>query len=404
MKKLGTKRIVFAILFALILVAGPAATRIDAAPISIGSINPLTGKLASHGREILLGIQAAVDEINAAGGLAGNRVVLHSRDDQSRPEVAVGQAEDLIVRRKVTALVGGYVDSLVGPLSQLALRHHIPYVASASLQTHLSREDNPYFFRISHLRGLSEPLCGFVTQALGARSAALFHAATPGATELAGELFRCLQEAGVTVTVVEKFRPGVPDFSPLVLKLKPSPPDVLIAATFFQDHLILARQIRELGVPIKAYIGPWGVSYPTFVQEMGKAAEDLFGLCAWKPGMALPGTEEASEAFTRWFREKYKREPTSTVMHGYTSARALLDAMARVVGAGKPLTGPEIARALRTTDLLLPMERVAFDAKGDPLYYRQTVVQIQNGALVPVYPAERAQGSWVYPMSLSIQP
>ncbi|MBZ4659252.1 MAG: Extracellular ligand-binding receptor [Desulfacinum sp.] len=399
MRGVPASRLAAVLVLLLVLCMGHPATTF-AADIRIGEINPLTGKLANHGQEIHLGIQAAVDEANEAGGIEGRKVVLLTRDDQSRPEVAVGQAEDLILRQKVAALVGGYVDSLVGPLSQLALRHEIPYVASASLQTHLTREgNNPYFFRISHLRGLVEPLCGFVTEALQARSVALLHAATPGASELSLELFKCLKKAGADLPLVEKFQPGTPDFSPFVLKLKASPPDVLIVAGFFQDHLILARQIRELGAPIKAYIGPWGVAYPSFVQEMGPAAEHLFGLSAWNPGMAVPGTEEASDAFTERFRRVYKKEPTTTVMHGYTSARVLLHAVGRVLREGRPLKGSEIARALRTIDLLLPMERVAFDAKGDPLHYRQVVVQIQDRALVPVYPPERAQETWIYPMA-----
>ena len=79
-------------------------------------------------------------------------------------------------------------------------------------------------------------------------------------------------------------------------------------------------------------------------------------------------------------------------MHGYTSARALLAAMAAVLDQQGELTGEAISRALAGLDLKLPMERLAFDEHGDPMYYQQMVVQIQKQKMVVVYPPERATG------------
>lgn len=371
-------------------------TAFPATPVRVGAINPLTGKLANHGQEILSGIEHAVDETNQAGGVAGRPVQLLSRDDQSQPETAVNQAQDLIYREKVTALTGGYVDSLVGPISQLALRARIPYVASASLQKDLTLEGkNPFFFRISHLDGVTEPLCRFLPEMLPGKKAAILHAATPGATELSQVLFQCLRRSGVDLPLVEKFRPGTPDFAPFLLKMRSLQAEVLISAGFFPDHLILVRQIREQQIPLVAYVGPWGLAYPEFIQQMGQAAENLLGMSAWHPDFPFPGTEEQSRRFSETFRAKYGRDPTSTVMHGYTSAKVLLEAMRKVAEQGAPLDGPHIAEVLKAIDMILPMGRVQFDAKGDPRHYRQVVVQIQNGRLVPIYPADRAQGTWI---------
>lgn len=389
-------RLFLRFVFTWILLAGLAHAGHAAAPVRLGAINPLTGKLANHGQEIQSGIEQAVDEINQAGGLAGRPVQLLSRDDQSQPETAVNQAQDLIYREKVTALTGGYVDSLVGPISQLALKAQIPYVASASLQKDLTLGGkNPFFFRISHLDGVTEPLCRFLPKVMPGKKAAILHAATPGATEFSQVLFQCLRRAGVELPLVEKFRPGTPDFAPFLLKMRSLHAEVLISAGFFPDHLILVRQIREQNIPLAAYVGPWGIAYPEFIQQMGPAAENLLGMSAWHPDFPYPGTEEASRRFSEAFRAKYGRDPTSTVMHGYTAAKVLLEAMRTVVERGAPLDGPHIADALRAADVTLPLGRVQFDAKGDPLHYRQVVVQIQNGRLVPIYPADRAQGTWI---------
>ena len=361
--------------------------------IRIGEVNPLTGKLSKHGLEIHEGILMALEEVNAHGGINGRRVDLFSRDDQSLPEVAINQTEDLLYRVRVVGLVGGYVDALVGPISELAAKHRTPYVASASLQRSLTEgRHNPYFFRVSQLNGVVKPLCDFVTEMIRPKSAAVLYTATPGSTEFGHDVEACLRHAGVAIPIVEKFRPGTLDFSSFLLKVRRYQPDILISGGFFPDHLILARQLREQKIPLPAYLAPWGIAYPSFVEEMGEASEGLFGLCAWNPGISLPGTEKETVSFVEQFTRRFGKPPNTTTMHGYTSARALLMAIERASHGGNELSGDAISRQLRSLDLILPMEHLAFDQKGDPKHYQQVVVQIQKGKFVVVYPPDRASG------------
>lgn len=375
---------------ALALLAAPAS-RAQQTPIRIGEINPLTGKLAKHGIEIHEGILVALAEVNQQGGIQGSPVELVFRDDQSQPETAINQAEDLLYRQKVLGLVGGYVDSLVAPVSEIAAKYHIPYVASASLQRSLTQSrDNPFFFRVAHLDGIVRPLCGFVIDELKARSIGVLYSSTPGSSEFAEEVRSCLEAARLPVTLFEKFRPGSHDFSAVLLKARQLRVDTLICGGFLPDHLMLVRQLKQQRVPIKHYIGPWGVAYASFIEELGAASQGLLGMCAWNPGITRPGTETQSDLFVRSFEARFHKSPNSTTMHGYTSARALLAAIEAVAAESHPLTGLEIARQLRKVDLVTPMERLAFDEKGDPKDYHQVMVQIQNGKMVAVYPRDRA--------------
>jgi branched-chain amino acid transport system substrate-binding protein len=376
------------------LVVSPSAF---AASIKIGDIHPLTGRLATHGLESHQGVVAAVVEVNEAGGILGRQVDLVSRDDQSLPDVAISRAEELCAREKVVGLTGGYEDSLVGAVSEVARKYQVPFVASASIQKELARHGNPFFFRVARLQGFVEPLCDFLSERLRPQRLAILHAATPGATEFAADLERCLQPRGIPVRLGEKFRPGTPDFVPLIAKLATLPADVIVSGGFFADHILMVRQLREQRLSPKAYIGPWGVAYETFLEEMGEDAEHIYGTSAWMPGITLSGTEAASRAFVERCRRLFKREPSSTTMHGYTAARALLAAIDAVLRRSQPLTGANVRQALAGLDLLLPMERLSFDERGDPRSYRHVVVQVQGGRFVVVYPPERANGSAVYP-------
>lgn len=371
------------------------APRAQGSPIRIGEIDPLTGKLAEHGTEIHEGILYAVEEANAGGGISGNKLELISRDDQSLPEVAINQAEELLYGAKVCGLVGGYVDSLVGPISELAFKHHTPYVASASLQRNLTLgRKNPFFFRVAHLDGIVKPLCGYITDVLRPKRAAILFAATPGSTEFGEEVRASLEKAGIEIPLFEKFRPGSPDFSAFLLKVGRSNVDILISGGFFPDHLLLVREIREQRIPLKAYLAPWGVAYPSFIEEMGEAAaEGLIGMCAWNPGITCPGTEEQSKSFVEGFVKRFHKQPNTTTMHGYTSARALIEAVENVLKKGAPLSGESICRELGSLDLKLPMEHLAFDQNGDPKYYEQVVVRVEKGRMVAIYPPERVAGN-----------
>jgi branched-chain amino acid transport system substrate-binding protein len=356
-----------------------------AATIKIGEINPLSGRLAKQGVEIHQGVAAAVAEVNEAGGLDGQQVEVISRDDQSQPDVAISRAEELCGWKKVLALTGGYVDSLVGPISEVAKKYQIPYVASASLQKELTQRHNPYFFRVSTLQGFVEPLCSILADHVHPQRLAILHAATPGSTEFARDLRSCLRSRSIAVMLMEKFRPGTPDFTPLIGKLANMNIEVIVSGGFFADHLLLLRQLKENRVSPKAYIGPFGIAYQSFIDEMSDDAEYLYSTCAWHPGITNPGTEAASKNFVDRFRSMFHREPNTTNMHGYTSKK-------------KPLTGPNIRQSLAELDLVLPMERVAFDKHGDPRHYQHLVVQIQKGKFEVVYPPERTTASAIYPM------
>ncbi|SFM91132.1 ABC transporter substrate-binding protein [Thermodesulforhabdus norvegica] len=367
----------------------------------IGSINPLTGKLSTHGIEIDQGIQVAVEEFNRDEKVnsLGLRVELFRRDDRSNPDVAINQAEQLISVEKVVALVGGYVDSLVGPISTVASKRGIPYVASASLQSNVVEGRGIFFSRISCMDGLIIPVRDFLISEIKPSRVAIIYAATPGATEFSEKLKKELEKAGISVPIFEKVRPGSPDFSPVILKCRQKKVDFIVAAVFFADHLVFVRQLQNFSGPVKGYLGPWGVAYPSFIKEMGSSSNGLFGLSAWAPDFTYPGTEEMSDRFVRLYTEMFKTTPTTTAMHGYASAKVVLTALEKLVSSGEKVTGETLARAIRGIDITLPIGPVAFDEKGNPLRYRQMVVQIQNEKMIVVYPHDRATGKIIYPVA-----
>ncbi len=364
-----------------------------AEPIVIGEINPLTGALALQGTSVHQGIALAVEEQNARGGIAGRPVTLLSRDDEGKPERALAAAEELTGRRGAVTLIGGYVDTLVGPVSEVADRARVPYLATASLDERLTERGNRYFFRVSSLASYVRVTTGMVQDLLKAHNVAILYSHTPGASQLARRQKETLERAGIRVSVYEPFAPGLSDFTPLLIRVRDAGAQVLVSDTFFGDHLLLVRQMAQTGIRVKAFLGAFGMEFPGVIRELGPSSEGLYGTTAWQPGVNLGGQEAQSRAFIDGYARRFGAQPVPLSMHGYAAARALLAALETAARSGKTVAGDAVRDALAAVDIQTPLGRVKFDAKGDPLFYERVIVQIQQGRHVVVYPKDRATQS-----------
>ncbi len=387
-----------ALSLALVLQTSAAAGAVPAGaaePIVVGEINSRTGLLAAQGLAVAQGIQLAVDEANARGGVEGRPVRLLTRDDEGKPARAIAAAEELTARHRVSALVGGYVDSLVGPVSEVAERAGTPYVATASLDERLSRRGYRYFFRVSRLEPYVDATVGLVRDVVRARRVAILHSATPGSSQLAERQRAAFASAGIEVPFFEAFSPGLSDFTPLLLKVRDRQAEVLLSDAFFADHLLLVRQMAQTGVRVGAFVGAFGLEFPAVIQELGRAAEGLLGTTAWQPGVFVPAARGESLAFVEAYRRRFNQDAIPLSMHGYAAARALLAGLAAVLRDGAEPGGEAVRAALARLDVETPLGRVKFDRHGDPLFYRRVIVQIQGGRHVVVYPPEFATGRLV---------
>lgn len=380
----------------LLAAQAPARAR-KSAEISIGEIDSLSGVLAAQGTAVHEGIVYAVSEVNGRGGILGTPVKLVTRDDASRPDEAATAASDLIVRQRVRALVGGYVDSIVGPVAQVAGRERVPYVASSSLDQRLTQRGNAHFFRISRLEPFVAATTAVPLELLPTRDVAILFSATPGATQLARLQKERLKSKGVTVSAFESFQTGTPDFLPLVARAKASGARLLLMDGFFGDNLVLLRQLHGQKGPALAVVGAFGMEFPALIEQLGPLGEGAMGAIVWEPGMSLSGDLEGSRAYETGFARRFGHPPAPLSMYGYTAARAVLAALARASGPSGPPAPDAVRAALSATDLKLPLEHLRFDEHGDPLSYEVGIFQIQNGRHVLVYPLDRATGKVIPP-------
>lgn len=377
------------------LLGTACSRRRGAGPLSeltVGEVASLSGVLAAQGTAVHEGVVYAFAEVNGRGGIGGRPVRLITRDDGGRPDEATNAAHDLVAREGATALVGGYVDSIVGPVAQVAQRERVPYVASSSLDERLTRRGNSWFFRISRIEPFVDATTAVPLELLPVKSVAILYSATPGATQLARLQKERLLSLGIRVPAYESFQAGTPDFIPLLARVRSSGAELLLMDGFFTDNLVLLRQLHGQKGGLRGVVGAFGMEFPALLKQLGPLAEGALGGIVWEPGLSLPGDLALSREYETGFTSKFGHAPVPLSMYGYAAARAVLHAMEKASHGSAPPTPGAVRDALRLTDLRLPLEHLRFDERGDPVRYEVGIFQIQGGRHVLVYPPDRATG------------
>jgi urea transport system substrate-binding protein len=238
-------------------VALNAATRAGAAePIRIGAVLPFSGGVELYGGQARLGLDLAVKDINAAGGILGRPVEVIYADDKTRPESAAAAMQALIARDGVLAVVGPVTSANLNAIAPLAESTKTPLLYATNFE---GGKCGRYFFSFSTVpnQDLGE-LLPFVNQTVGNTYFLLgadrvwphqmFDIATPIIEKLGGKV------VGVKYTLGTET-----DFTPLIAQVKAANAKVLLFA-LKGDGMDFIRQADEQGLLKQTTVAFLGLS------------------------------------------------------------------------------------------------------------------------------------------------
>ena len=242
--------------------------------IKLGAHAPQSGSLAKHGIEQIKGIRMAAEEFDKKAKI---KVELIVYDDESNPQKAVSAVEKLAGVDKVNAIVGGYGSNLVGPASEASERYDTPYLTTGAVDTKLSAKKFKNFFRLNYMPGYASAQSGAIKQLFNAKKVGIVYNSLSATTEIAEAVKDQLLKSGVEVPVFEKFEKGTTNYKPILLKVKDAGCDVLLVEGYFPDYVGTIKDAKILNLPVKAYVGAWGIGTPEFVRELGPMSEYIYG-------------------------------------------------------------------------------------------------------------------------------
>jgi len=279
------------LLLALALVVSAALPVQAKDPIRIGVIYDLTGPLAGAGSvPASVGTQIAIDMVNERGGVEGHKIVAVNGDAQSKPDIAINEAERLLNSEKVDILAGIYSSAQAVPLSGKVDAQKKFFWINVAISSAVFKDKNlKYVFRAQvHSDQMGETSTDFL--AANAKSklgmnvkdlrVAIIHEDGPYGSGVAAANTRGAEKHGMKIVLSEGYALSAPDLSSLVIKLKRAKPDVILHTGYNPDITLLLRQAKELGLRFKALIGH-GAGYgqiDKLVATFGKDVDHIFNV------------------------------------------------------------------------------------------------------------------------------
>ena len=373
-------------------------------PIRIGASVSQSGAYALLGQNQLRGYQLCVKHTNEKAPVLGRRLELVVEDDRSEPATAARIYEKLITQNKVDAVLGPYSSPVTEAVADVTEKHRMAMVAPGAATTSIFRKGRKFIFMLPsqaevYLEGLIDMAArrGLKTVALTHEDTLAPKAVAQGAVELA-------KKRGLSVVLVEAYPKGTTDFSAILTKVRGANPDVLAAATYFDDAVAITRQLKESNVNPRMFGVTVGGDLPKFYEVLGRSAEFVYGAAAWELElMALLRAGELVPLARRYpgareFVESHRKEfPGADLSYhsaaGYGGCQVLVEAIRR---AGS-LDGEKVRAAILSMSLNTVYGGFKVDRDGVQIGHTMLTFQWQDGKKVIVWPEELAPAKPRFP-------
>ncbi len=333
--------------------AGLAASAASA-DIVIATAGPMTGQYASFGEQMKAGAEQAVADLNAAGGINGEKVVLEIGDDVCDPKQAVAVANDF-VGKGVVFVAGHFCSGSSIPASAVYEEEGILQISPASTNPKLTDEGGPNVFRVCGRDDQQGLVAGnYLASKHGGENIAVIHDKTAYGKGLADATLAAMKTAGKDETLYEAYTAGEKDYSALVSKLKQNAIDVLYVGGYHTEAGLMVRQMRDQGMKTLLISGDALVTQE-YWDITGDAGEGT--LMTFSPD---PRKNPKAAPLVKTFRDKGV-EPEGYVLYTYAAIQVFAQA---VTAAGSANLDP-VLKAMSGGKYDTVLGELSFDAKGD---------------------------------------
>jgi branched-chain amino acid transport system substrate-binding protein len=362
--------VALAFLACLQLGGAPALAQLSAEPVRIVAIFSQTGIAAAHNEPLIPMVQLAVEEVNNAGGVLGRPIQLILLDNQSTP-IGSRVAAQEAVRLKATAVVGAHWSSHSLAMAPVLQSAGIPMISPGSTNPDVTRVGS-YVFRACFLDSFQGvAMATFAIQDLKARTAVVVRNIDEAYSVMLAEYFeKAFIDGGGRVLLDEGYRGKAIDFSGIIEKIKPEPPDVIYLPGYTRDSGLFIKQAAKMGVK-SIFLG--GDAWDEIEQIAGEAIHGSYQSAPWHPQVPFP----KSVYLQNLYRRKFMRDIDNvSAPLAFDAVMLLADAMQRAAS----LTGEDVRQALAQTENFQGVTGIfSFDENGDPKNKDVIIIQFKEG-------------------------
>jgi branched-chain amino acid transport system substrate-binding protein len=338
------------------LAAAASCARANNDDIKIGVYGPFTGGSAPMGVSMRNGVQIAVDQINAAGGILKRQVTIVDRDDEAKNERGGQIMQELLDKEHVTAVLGPINTGVADASTRYPNEHKVPQIinvsAGAKVNELFAQFPENYTFRIAANDDVQSRM--IVNEAIGTRGhrkPALLCDDTNYGQNGRAKMEGALKALNVTPVYVGKFKIKDTDMTAQLQQAKASGADVLLAYGIGPELAAVSNSMERIGWKVDM-IASWTASMSNYINNAGRNGNGTMMPQTFIE--SVPRTAKARQ-FLEDYRAKYKENPIASAVsaaQGYDSVYLLKLAIEQ---AGST-DGPKIRAALES--LTTPYEGV----------------------------------------------
>lgn len=361
-------------LFLVGVLAIGTATSATRAEVLIGFAAPFTGPYAWSGAWMERGVEAAVADLNARGGVLGEQIEVVTTDDYCDGEQAVAAANALVAR-DVIAVFGHECSGAAIPASKVYADAGILMVSTFATSPELTEQGFTSVFRVVGRDDVQGRIAGdLLAERWGDTPIAILHDGQAYGRGLAEETERRLSEHGIAPVMFEAIEPGEADYWDVLQRMQMKGAKVLYFGGYQHEAGLIIRQAREHGYELRLVTGD-GISNADFGLIAGPAADGT--LMTYPPSPDGPVAAEFAARFTD--------EDVQPPFQPY----AAVQAWAQAVEIAGSFATDAVTAAMRRNEFDTVLGRIGFDAKGDVTGYDTFVWYVwKNGTFAPANPRQ----------------
>ena len=329
MNNTSLRRIFPRVLAALLLSAGLAGNS-HAADVKLGLAAALSGPAAKYGVAIKNGFTLATDEVNAAGGVNGNKLALVVEDEQGKKEESINSFKKLLFQDKVLLVFGPTLSNSAFAADPIANAVKTVVFGTSNTADGITAM-GPFTYRNSVMEADVLPVTvRAAVKHFNLKKVAVIYGNDDAFTKSGYDVFKgTLAQQKIPVTDPEAYAKGDVDFKAQLTKIKASNPDAIVCSCLAEEAANIILQTRALGMK-QPFIGGNGLNSPKLFEIAKNAGDDTIMGSPWSAENLTP----ANKAFITAYKAKFGSDPDQFAAQAYDALHVVAAALKNVKLSG----------------------------------------------------------------------
>jgi branched-chain amino acid transport system substrate-binding protein len=356
---------------------GSASASVDASPVSIGTVLPLSGSLAATAAQWLAGMNAEIAEVNAAGGAGGHKINLVKVDDAFQIPKTISGIKELAQSDKVSAIIGPFGTSAGIAAAPVAAQVATPLVGGLSYTTALFKPAQKYIFAL--FPGTDQVYGALTTYAINqlhAKKIAFIGANDPTGDLASAGMTIAASSGGAQIVSNVRITGTEADYAGVIAQVAATKPDVLLidATTPQTTKMVLDMQRANVVIPT---IGGLSGADAAFPPAAGAAGEGVYGATYIDLSGSAPGWAKYSASMAAYTQVAASNAYAAA---GYVAMQVIAQSLAKVKGV---VTANSLRDAIEKTPITSLAGTLQFSPTnhlGNPVLI---ITQIKSGKITP---------------------